>query len=48
MIRLSVILPMYKVEPYLERCIRSLQNQDVPQDEYEIICVNDGDRKSVV
>ncbi|GAF03245.1 glycosyltransferase family 2 protein [Saccharicrinis fermentans] len=42
MIRLSVILPMYNVEPYVERCIRSLENQDIPYDEYEIICVNDG------
>lgn len=42
MIRLSVILPMYNVEPYLERCIRSLENQDIPQQDYEIICVNDG------
>jgi len=40
--RLSVILPMYKVEPYVERCVRSLLNQDIPRREYEIICVNDG------
>lgn len=33
---------MYNVEPYLERCIRSLQEQDIPQQDYEIICVNDG------
>lgn len=42
MIRLSAILPMYNVEPYLERCIRSLEEQDIPKEEYEIICVNDG------
>jgi len=42
MIRLSVILPMYNVEPYLERCIRSLEDQDIPQQDYEIICINDG------
>ncbi len=42
MIRISVILPMYNVEPYLERCIRSLEDQDIPQQDYEIICVNDG------
>lgn len=42
MIRLSVILPMYNVEPYLERCLRSLQEQDISKEEYEIICVNDG------
>ncbi len=33
---------MYKVAPYVDRCIRSLANQDMPTEEYEIICVNDG------
>ena len=42
MIRLSIILPMFKVEPYVERCIRSLEDQDIPREDYEIICVNDG------
>jgi glycosyltransferase involved in cell wall biosynthesis len=42
MIRLSVIVPVYNVAPYLERCIRSLENQDIPDREYEIICINDG------
>jgi glycosyltransferase involved in cell wall biosynthesis len=40
--RLSVVIPMYNVEPYVERCIRSLLQQDLPLDDYEIICVNDG------
>jgi glycosyltransferase involved in cell wall biosynthesis len=33
---------MYNVAPYVERCLRSLANQDIPYDDYEIICVNDG------
>jgi glycosyltransferase involved in cell wall biosynthesis len=40
--RLSVIIPMYNVEPYVERCLRSLEIQDIPQADYEIICINDG------
>src|ERR1700733_12464544 len=40
--KLSVILPVYNVEPYLERCIRSLQDQNLKNEEYEIIVVNDG------
>lgn len=40
--RLSIIIPMYNVEPHVERCLRSLENQDIPRDEYEIICINDG------
>ena len=33
---------MYNVAPYVERCIRSLEDQDIPKEEYELICVNDG------
>jgi len=39
---LSIIVPVYNVEPYLARCLQSLQNQDLPKDRYEIIVVNDG------
>lgn len=41
MLRLSFIVPFYNVEPYIEECIRSLYDQDIPQDEYEVICVDD-------
>lgn len=40
--RLSVIIPMYNVEEYVERCLSSLLNQDLDPDQYEIICINDG------
>ncbi len=40
--RLSVIIPMYNVEPYVERCLRSLEIQDINKEDFEIICVNDG------
>ena len=39
---LSVIIPMYNVAIYVERCLRSLEEQDIPQENYEIICINDG------
>ena len=42
MIRLSIIIPIYKVAKYVEHCIRSLEIQDISKEEYEIICVNDG------
>ena len=41
MLRLSIIVPFYNVEKYIEQCIRSLYNQDIPQEEYEVICVDD-------
>jgi glycosyltransferase involved in cell wall biosynthesis len=42
MIKLSIIIPAYKVDGYIEKCIRSLENQDLPKGEYEIIVTNDG------
>jgi glycosyltransferase involved in cell wall biosynthesis len=41
-LKLSIIVPIYKVEAYLSRCISALLEQDIPSNEYEIICVNDG------
>lgn len=41
-LKLSIIVPVYNVEEYLERCIDSLLHQDLPQEDYEIIIVNDG------
>ncbi|MDR1810434.1 MAG: glycosyltransferase [Prevotella sp.] len=40
--KLSIIVPVYNVERYLERCIRSIVTQDVPAGKYELIVVNDG------
>lgn len=39
---LSIIIPMYKVEHYIESCLLSCLKQDIPSSEYEIICVDDG------
>lgn len=40
--QLSIIIPMYNVAPFVERCIRSLETQDIPRENYELICINDG------
>ena len=37
---ISVIVPVYKVEKYLERCIDSILAQTF--NDFEVICVNDG------
>jgi glycosyltransferase involved in cell wall biosynthesis len=39
--RLSIILPCCNVEKYIAECLDSLYNQDIPETDYEIICVND-------
>ena len=41
-VNLSIIIPAYDVEAYIEKCIRSLENQDIPKTDYEIIVTNDG------
>lgn len=33
---------MYNVEKYIERCLVSIANQDLKNDDYEVICINDG------
>ena len=39
-VKVSVIVPVYKVETYLRRCLGSLRAQTLK--EIEIICINDG------
>lgn len=41
--RLSIIIPVYNVEQYIERCLQScLQQPYVTADDYELVIVNDG------
>ena len=42
MIKVSVVVPIFNVEEYLERCVKSLLNQTL--DDIEIILVNDGSK----
>ena len=41
MIKLSFIVPFYGVEEYIGQCLSSLYSQDIPESDYEIICIND-------
>ena len=41
-IKLSIVVPIYKVEHYLRKCVDSLLHQDLSHAEYEIILVDDG------
>lgn len=40
MSRLSVIVPVYNVESWIDRCLESLAAQDFQ--DFEVVCVNDG------
>ena len=44
--KLSVIIPLYNKEKYIERCIKSLVAQDMDPDEYEILIIDDGSTDS--
>lgn len=39
--RLSIIIPFFNVEKYISDCLDSVFNQDIPENEFEVICVND-------
>lgn len=39
---LSIVIPVYNVEKYLEECINSILQQSLEENEYEIILVDDG------
>ena len=43
-IKVSVLVPVYNGEFYIGRCIRSLLNQSMHREEYEIIVINDGSK----
>lgn len=44
--KLSVVIPLYNKEKYVERCLESLINQDILSNEYEIVIVDDGSKDS--
>ncbi|TLP70586.1 glycosyltransferase [Maribacter sp. ACAM166] len=44
--KLSILIPLYNKEKYIERCLKSLVTQDIALNEYEIIIVDDGSKDS--
>lgn len=40
--KLSVIVPVYNVEQYIRPCVQSVYMQGLPEEEFELILVNDG------
>ncbi len=43
-IKISVIIPIFNREKYIARCLRSLLNQSMAKNNYEIIVINDGSK----
>lgn len=44
MVKVSIIIPVYNVEKYLEQCLDSVLNQSL--NDIEVICINDGSTDS--
>lgn len=40
--QLSVIIPMYNAEQYIERCLESIYKQGLSEQDFEVIIINDG------
>ena len=40
--KVSIVVPVYNAEKYLDRCMKTLLEQSMPKGEYEIILVDDG------
>lgn len=47
MIKLSIIIPYYNSEKWIDTCLNSLLDQDIDESEYEIIVVDDGSTHSL-
>lgn len=45
-ILVSYIVPVFNVEGYLDRCVESLLGQGIPENQFEIILINDGSTDS--
>jgi glycosyltransferase involved in cell wall biosynthesis len=46
--KLSILIPMYNAKNYIGNCIESLVNQDLSEDDYEIIIIDDGSEDNSV
>ncbi len=44
--KLSILVSMYNAEDYIIRCLNSLSNQDIPEESYEVLIMNDGSSDS--
>ena len=41
MVKISFVLPCYNVERFIADCLNSIYAQDLPEADFEVICVDD-------
>lgn len=46
--KLSIVVPIFNVEAYIAKCADSLVKQTVPNDDFEVIFVNDGTKDNSI
>ena len=46
--KLSIVIPVYNTEPYLDACLASCLKQDVDLSDYELVIVNDGTKDNAM
>ncbi len=46
--KLSIIIPVYNVEKHISRCLESLFNQNLNEDEYEVLIIDDGSKDNSI
>lgn len=39
---LSIVIPIYNAQSYIDECLQSCLSQDIDKNEYQIICIDDG------
>lgn len=44
--QLSIIIPVYNAEKFLAECVQSIFEQNIPQENFEVILINDGSTDS--
>ncbi|GGP05321.1 hypothetical protein GCM10010992_20940 [Cloacibacterium rupense] len=44
--KLSIIIPVYNAEKYLQKCLESVFQQNLKTQDFEVVCINDGSTDS--
>lgn len=42
MVSFSIVIPVYNVQEYLDRCVKSVVNQEYPKEKLQVLLVDDG------
>lgn len=46
--KISIIIPAYNAERYIDRCFASVYGDGLPEDQFEVIAINDGSKDNTI